>query len=174
MRPCCALILSRPPLVLQTKGATDHDTPIPEVASYCAYHPLGRLARRGRRVSGPEHRWADQPERRNSPWCLSRDEVDRLGRHRPIGRRIVAQWDCPVTLHHVGLVPALLGPGETRTNCLCHHRIATEDETHWLRRRRRGASGIVQRRSAQAEDRTRGSCLRRPAAAARSHTTVYL
>lgn len=50
-----------------------------------------------------------------------------------------------VTRHCVGIVPTLLGPGETHADRLCHYRLAAENEIDWLCSRRSGREDVVRR-----------------------------
>ena len=51
-------------------------------------------------------------------------ELTRLVRHSPVKPRLDTNRTCPVTGYRVGLVSALLDPGEIPDKHLCLHRLA--------------------------------------------------
>src|SRR5262249_50714038 len=104
--------------------------------------------------------------------CLPGDGVDRLVCHRPVGLRFAANRACPVTGHSVGLIPALLGPGETPHNHLRHYRLVGEDEANWLRSPASCRDDIVPRRSPRSGHGTRGPRRRRFAGVAPGRSTL--
>ena len=50
-------------------------------------------------------------------------ELTRLVRHSPVKPRLATNRTCPVTGYRVGLVSALLDPGEIPDKHLCLHRL---------------------------------------------------
>ena len=146
--------------------------PPPQVAPHCAYHFLGRLVRRGRRIPCARHCGVDQSGRTDGANLLCSDGVERSVRYRSIGHRFAALWDCPISWHSVGSVPALLGAGEALAHHLRHHRSAGEDAFDWLRCPPSRRGNIIQRRSSQGGDSARSPCHWRPAGAARNHGIV--
>ena len=124
----------------------DHDTPPPQVRAHRACHFLGRLARRGRRLPGSRHRRSDQPGCQMVRAAYLAMELTGWFVIVPLSLRLAADRACPVTGHHVGLVPALLGPGETPaqpslppSSCCCTRRPSARWRTSRETRQRQAA-----------------------------------
>src|SRR3984893_6220572 len=98
--------------------------------------------------------------------------VDRPVRHRPVGLRFAVNWDCAVTGHHVWPVSALVGPGETSADHLCHHRLAGQDGSNRLRSPLSRRDDIVPCRSPRSGDPTRGPRCRWFVGVARARGTL--
>ncbi|CAA9524817.1 MAG: hypothetical protein AVDCRST_MAG67-3539, partial [uncultured Solirubrobacteraceae bacterium] len=144
-----------------------------QVRAHRARHLLGRLARRGRRLSCPIGGWRDEPAGTGGARRVRSDGVDRLVCARPAERRVAADRRGPVAGNEVGPDPALLGPGQAHDQCCRHDHPAVVHADPGSLRGHRRATGARQRRTRRAEKPvSRDPCRRRPAAVGRRGDAV--